>query len=176
MMINNPQGLLKEVNYPRVKVFGKNCGQFHFESYDDLFLQIDETIAKHPGLHVSHYLGSIFFKKESLSTDKPFQVFMGFEVIGQNPGLAFEENFILKEFEKSGWLSSEDIGEYFATCSKREFLKKVFNFLDNLHNKAYPQNDWCRVLVDFKPSGDMSLPKVFIQMLTTGIDNHELEQ
>ena len=167
----------QKITHPTSRFCLKQCEKFDFSSLDKILNEVCSFIEQNYNLHLSHYRASLFFSPDKWQFDQ--QCFAGFEVIGLGDSiekglenLKFTKNgseFVFVDINSSHWRRSHSFGEFYQQDSSDEFSKKVFNFLDNLHNKGYSKGLSARLLVDFKSQEDQVLPDVFIELFEESI-------
>lgn len=168
---------LQKIIHPTSRFCLKRCENFDFHSLDKILNEVCLFIEQDYNLHLSHYRASLFFSPNKWQSTK--QCFAGFEVVGladriekDLKDLKFIENgpeFVLVDIDSASWLRSYSFGEFYYKDSSIEFSKKVFNFLDNLHNREYSEDLSARLLVDFKSREAQVLPEVFIELFEESI-------
>ena len=169
MNFNQMINQLNKVEHPASRYCLKSCLNFEFNSLDKVLHETSLFIETDYNLHLSHNRAAVFFDPSNWKTNK--QCFAGFEVVGQATQLnkigehcENSEEFVLFDQNAGSWQRSHNFGEFYQQDTAGEFSKKVFNFLDNLHNGGYSEDLSARLLIDFKPDGLLQMPKVFIEV------------
>lgn len=161
----------EKILQPTARYYLKYCENFDFQQLDSILNHVSSSIEEDYNLHLSHHRASIFFNPKEFRTQK--SCFAGFEVIGQKGNIVSgaenlkapknDGDFVIFDLEACSWLRSSSFGEFLHQDLSREFSKKVFNYLDNLHNRGYSEDLGARFLLDFKSADSLIAPDFYIE-------------